>query len=134
MNPSQPSAGPPTPATGQSGEALERLRRAVAAAAHARNLELTNEAIRQSVARTLAETAALRAETRPILEMLREDVCGYVRALRAAGEPPERVLRLVKTAVEPELVAGSLAGRDPDWERVLLQDVVTWCIDEYFAA
>ena len=114
-------------------ECETRLKRAIAAVAHARHLELDIEALRQAAARTREETLAVRAETRAILEMLREDVCGYVRALRSAGEPPERVLRLVKNAVEPELAAGRI-GRDPEWERVLLQDVVTWCLDEYFAA
>ena len=59
---------------------------------------------------------------------LRLEVSRYTRALRADGQPPERVLALVKQAVEPALVGRSTERRE------VLESVVRWFVEAYYAA
>lgn len=60
-------------------------------------------------------------------DVLREAICDFVRELKGRELPPERVLVIVKGVV-------SAARLDDDWDaqRRLLQQVITWCIDEYY--
>jgi len=59
---------------------------------------------------------------------LRREVSRYTRALRADGQPPERVLALVKQAVEPALLGRSVERRE------VLESVVRWFVEAYYAA
>jgi len=61
-------------------------------------------------------------------EVMRRDVEGLARVLRESGEPPERALVLVKNAMEP-LVAAA-----PEDREIVLQQVVRWFVDSYYAA
>ncbi|GLC25123.1 hypothetical protein rosag_16360 [Roseisolibacter agri] len=71
----------------------------------------------------LQQSLALRAQ-------LRASVTAYARHLRADGEPPQRMLVLVKSAMReatpPEL--------DPYDARALMEDVVRWSIEAYYHA
>ena len=55
-------------------------------------------------------------------------VCEYVRARKAVGDPPERVLTSLKTLVRAA-VGPTLARRDIDG---LVERTVQWCIEEYY--
>jgi hypothetical protein len=48
--------------------------------------------------------------------------------LRALGEPPERTLVVVKTAFS------EAAPRQDDNNRAVLEDIVKWVVDAYYAA
>ena len=63
-----------------------------------------------------------RAETSEV----HEQVCNVVRDLKAAGELPERVIVIIRHAARDEKIDGAGDG--------LLNDVVKWCIAEYFGA
>jgi hypothetical protein len=73
--------------------------------------------------RMVQESDALRAQ-------LRASVAAYARRLKAEGQPPERMLVLVKTAVRdavpPEFDAVEV--------RELLEDVVRWSVEAYYDA
>jgi hypothetical protein len=71
--------------------------------------------------RALRESHGLRAE-------LRAAVTAYVRHLRREGEPPQRMLVLVKDAVGDSLPT----QLDQTDRRALLADVVRWSIAAYY--
>lgn len=59
-------------------------------------------------------------------------ICDLVRDLKGAGLPPERVLIRVK-----QVVAGAWSehrSRESDYEQRFLQQLITWCIEEYYRA
>lgn len=56
------------------------------------------------------------------------EVCAYVRACRAAGLPPERVLVAVKAVAAESGLTPQRAGEPPG----PLEWVVRWCIEEYY--
>ena len=118
-----PIRGAPSPADG------DELRRRLAEA-RGRTQELishyvdccsrlTTELTRQR------EIAAARAEIRSELSA---SVARYAILLRALGEPPERTLVVVKTAFS------EAAPRQDDNNRAVLEDVVKWVVDAYYAA
>ena len=82
--------------------------------------------------RLLAAARQLVAAERPAADdaevPLRLEVSRYTRALRADGQPPERVLALVKQAVEPALLGRSTERRE------VLESVVRWFVEAYYAA
>ena len=81
--------------------------------------------------RLLEAARRLVAADRPAAEAelpLRLEVSRYTRALRADGQPPERVLALVKQAVEPALLGRSTERRE------VLESVVRWFVEAYYAA
>jgi hypothetical protein len=57
---------------------------------------------------------------------LHEQVCNVVRDLRAAGELPERVIVIIRQTAREEKIDDAGDG--------LLDEVVKWCIAEYFGA
>lgn len=59
---------------------------------------------------------------------LRARVHAYTRELRDDGVPPERVLALVKTAVTPAFTVPRGERRE------LMELVVHWCVEAYYAA
>ena len=59
---------------------------------------------------------------------LSASVARYAVLLRAIGEPPERALVLIKTAFS------EAAPRQDDDHRAMLEDVVKWVVDAYYAA
>lgn len=60
---------------------------------------------------------------------MRAAIQGYARSLRRQGIPPERVLVLLKDAVQTGLAGSPL---DEPLAESLLHDGVEWCIDAYF--
>jgi hypothetical protein len=86
----------------------------------------TGDHVRNTLRRAPAAilvSVALRAE-------LRASVTAYVRRLRADGEPPQRMLVLVK-----ETLADAFPSElDPTERRVLQADVIRWSIDAYYQA
>jgi hypothetical protein len=71
------------------------------------------------------EAAAVRAEIRSELS---ESVIRYAILLRALGEPPERTLVVIKTAFS------EAAPHQDDDNRAVLEDIVKWVVDAYYAA
>jgi hypothetical protein len=88
---------------------------------------------RSLLARTTAlvsgATSPVQAST-PLRAELRASVTAYVRHLRDDGVPPERMLVLVKTAMR-ESTPSELDSQEA---RTLLEDVVRWSVDAYYAA
>lgn len=70
-----------------------------------------------------------RAAAGPHREALRDSVRAYARQLRAEAVPPQRMLVLVKG----EVAAAAPGACDGDDRRTLLEDVVRWSIDAYYA-
>ena len=60
-------------------------------------------------------------------EVVREASCTFVRELKAEGSAPERVLVDVKN-----VIAAADTNHDSDQQRRFLQQVITWCIEEYY--
>ena len=87
------------------GDVAERAERAIAAYFHTH----------------LADTDALRSA-----------VCDYVAALRAEGAEPQQMLVAVKRLVGRAWPAGWRA--DAEQQRALGEQVVRWCIEEYYRA
>jgi hypothetical protein len=76
--------------------------------------------------RTFASIAGHAAlVSRAEVALLREQATDVVHDLKNAGELPERVIVIVRHAARDEKIDG--AGD------LLLDDVVNWCIAEYFA-
>jgi hypothetical protein len=59
---------------------------------------------------------------------LSASIARYAVLLRALGEPPERALVLVKTAFS------EAAPHQDDDSRAVLEDIVKWVVDAYYAA
>jgi hypothetical protein len=76
-----------------------------------------------------AAHAAAIAESQAARDRLREILCQWVRDLRHAGAPPEAMLVEVKSVVR----AGSSPGASTRDLQALLDEVVPWCIDAYYA-
>jgi hypothetical protein len=88
-----------------------------------RYLELTAHSV-QAIAASLAEREKHEADR----AALGASVTRYALLLRALGEPPERTLVLIKSAF-------SEAAPQPDAShRAMLEQVVRWAVDAYYAA
>jgi hypothetical protein len=109
------------------GQTLARARAAILSAqAHmgrSQSLLARAQLLVGASARNVQESADLR-------ELLHASVAAYARRLKAEGQPPERMLVLVKSAVReavpPELDAVEV--------RELVEDVVRWSVEAYFEA
>jgi hypothetical protein len=77
---------------------------------------------------TMEASAELRAMARTLREQLRDSVRTYAVELRRDDVLPERVIVLMKSAV-----GDSDALRDQN-HRAVLEDVVRWAVDAYYAA
>ena len=108
-------------------QTLERARATIRAAHALRgrsySLLARSETLVGVSERMVQESDALRAQ-------LRASVAAYARRLKAEGQPSERMLVLVKTAVReavpPEFDAVEV--------RELLEDVVRWSVEAYYDA
>ncbi|HKG95278.1 MAG TPA: hypothetical protein VKA84_25390 [Gemmatimonadaceae bacterium] len=109
------------------------LTRSAAALARAQALSVRHRALRESTTAAMQDNRGARDEAQRARDGLREAVCRYVAVLREDGAPPERVVTLVKSATSPELSAPAVGG-DAQASRVLLAEVVSWCIDAYYVA
>jgi DNA-binding response OmpR family regulator len=113
-------------------QSVGRYAVAAAAAAAARAHALADRAA-EIKARSItprAEYEATLADCRRSYGELREAIIAYTRELRGAGVPPDRVLEMVKTAVESEATE---ARANVEFRRAL-DDAVEWCLQAYYAA
>lgn len=119
------SANPPGDSE-QQRHLLDRLTAAVlqAKAATERYVQIGREC-----ARTVDEARELRAAAHEVRDELRSVVTAYVAVLRTNGDPPERVVRLVKDAVDESSLMLPL-----DEHQALREEVVRWAVDAYYAA
>jgi hypothetical protein len=126
----------PTPAFGTQAisNTGEHPAFAAAIAAHAHSQALAAE-----LASVRDSTRVLREERRQLLESCRAGrvemrlaIEQYVKTLRQGGVPPERAVRLLKSAIEDGL--GSLEGREAPDSADLIGDGVRWGIEAYYAA
>ena len=107
----------------------EELRRRVAEA-RARTQELIGHYV-QTCARLNTELTRRReaaVERDAIRTELSASVARFAVVLRALGEPPERALVLIKTAFS------EAAPHQDDDNRAVLEDIVKWVVDAYYAA
>ena len=98
--------------------------------ARARTQELIGDYVR-TCARVNTELTRRReaaAERERIRAELRASVARFALLLRALGEPPERTLVLIKTAFS------EAAPHQDDDNRAVLEDIVKWVVDAYYAA
>lgn len=96
-----------------------------AAIARAREVAETSQRLRDEALRLVAGTETLAAG---YVDVMRRDVEGLARVLRESGAPPERALVLIKDAVEP------LVDAVPDDREGVLEQIVRWFVDSYYAA
>ena len=80
--------------------------------------------IRTEIARRREELATLER----IRAELNASVTRYAHLLRALGEPPERALVVIKVAFS------EAAPHQDDDNRAVLEDIVRWAVDAYYAA
>jgi len=85
--------------------------------------------IRRDCDVTLGESRELLAASRDLREQLRHVVTSYVSMLRLDGTPPERVIVQVKTAME-----SCALQLDARRRRQVMEEVVRWAVDAYYAA
>ena len=91
--------------------------------ATSRSLLVRASALVSGATSLVQASATLRAE-------LRDSVTAYVRHLRDDGVPPERMLVLVKSALRES----TPLELDALEARALMEDVVRWSVDAYYAA
>jgi hypothetical protein len=77
---------------------------------------------------TIEASQELRAAAETLREQLRDSVRTYARELRRDEVLPERVIVLMKSAI-----GESDEVRDQN-HRAVLEDVVRWAVDAYYAA
>ncbi|MDQ6717504.1 MAG: hypothetical protein M3Z17_04030 [Gemmatimonadota bacterium] len=66
------------------------------------------------------------------IAILRRTISEFTKAMRDAGEPPERVLVTLKSTIGIGTLPPLSRGH-PDWAGFLLREKMsTWCIHEYF--
>ena len=99
--------------------------RATHAIEMSRALGRQQDALLETARAFMAEQRALRTSSH---ELLRDHVVRYTGALRAQGEPPERALVLMKAVIEPVLQGA------PQDRRAVMETVVRWCVEAYYAA
>jgi hypothetical protein len=79
----------------------------------------------------MEEQQALRTACRERRETLRATVYRSTKALRDAGEPPDRAIVLVKTAVREATADQNAHAGEVD---ALVDSATQWCIEAYYAA
>lgn len=99
-----------------------REAREAAAAAAARY-----QALRERYDLQVRLRAERQNDERAARAQLRESIVSYVAILRRDNTPPERMLTLVKSAVGD-------AATDPLLRRQLLDEIVRWAVEAYYAA
>jgi len=104
-------------------------RRLAAASVAARTATERYVEIRRKCESTVEESRELLDVSRELREQLRHVVTSYVSILRLDGTPPERVILQVKTAVE-----SCNLSLDARRQRHLMDEVVRWAVDAYYAA
>ncbi|MDF1504413.1 hypothetical protein [Roseisolibacter sp. H3M3-2] len=108
-------------------QTLERARAAIrsskAQTLRSRLVLANAEALAGASQRSIEASLALRAQ-------LRASITAYVHRLRAEGEPPQRMLVLVKTAMRE----GTPPELDVFEARELMSDAVRWSIVAYYQA
>ena len=128
-------AGPGTAGQSHRAALLARASLAVrrAHAAHADEQELL-AALAEATMLELEERARRDAE-RAARDELEADVRRFAKRLRRDGAPPERGVRQIKSAVEPEVFSSTRGhdGADVEWRRALVGDVVRWFVESYYA-
>jgi hypothetical protein len=111
-------------------DARALLGRAVEAIAQAREHKQRSDEILRTSAEHVVWSDHLIGESRLIAERLHETVATIATQLRTNGAPPEKVLTLLKSFVidaEADRLEGAVA-------RSLIEDVVRWGIEGYYAA
>lgn len=112
-------------AHGAEGHALMTRLAAATIAAHEATERYVE--IRRQCDLSLGEVRKVVAASKELREQLRAVVSSYVSMLRRDGVPPERVVVLVKGAVE------STRGEvDPQSRHAILDEVVGWAVNAYF--
>lgn len=84
--------------------------------------------VRRQCQLTVESSHELLAMTQALRDQLQDSVATYTMVLRADRVLPERVIVLMKSAV-----GESDALRD-QYHRALVEDVVRWAVDAYYAA
>ena len=84
--------------------------------------------IRRQCQLTIQASQELRAAAQALRDQLRDSVRTYARELRRDEVLPERVIVLMKSAIRE-----SDAVRDQN-HRAVVEDVVRWAVDAYYAA
>jgi len=105
------------------------LSRAVAAIAKAQEQNIRSARLLSQAQDRLNWAERLLGEA-SIIDSLRDAVGALARSERMKGEPPERVILLLKRLT---VQAGGEQLEAPDG-RMLVEDVVRWGIDAYYAA
>ena len=120
------SFGAPTPDQEYRRALTQRL---AAASVAARSATERYVEIRRQCDATVAESRELLEVSRELREQLRHVVASYVSILRLDGTPPERVIVQVKTAVD-----SCYQSLDAKRRRQVMEEVVRWAVDAYYAA
>ena len=127
---------PPTPAAGirtiRHSGSHPTVIAAIAAQVHAQELVVELTAVRDATRALGDERKALLASCRQGRMEMRVAVQQYVKTLKRGGVPPERVVALLKIAIEDGL--GGLSARDVPGNEDLIDDGVRWGIEAYYAA
>jgi hypothetical protein len=118
-----PPRDPPLGSREHIQQTLKRARAAIEASKARRSQS-------QALIARADTTERLWYESNALCAQLHVSVTAYVRSLRDDGTPPERMVVLVKTAVQ-EVAAAELDAIDG---RSLMEDVVRWSIDAYYDA
>lgn len=118
-----PSHGLPSAVDG------EELRRRLGEA-RARTQKLISDYVVSCVRlnREIARRREVAADRDQIRSELGACVARYALLLRAMGEPPERTLVMIKTAFN------EAAPHQNDDNRAVLEDIVKWVVNAYYAA
>lgn len=110
----------------------------VAGVARERARELTVTALRLllDLDASPEEMASRRARAASIRDELREIVDTHARTMRAMGEPPERVIIVIKAVVDSAVSHLCQEGKSSPqlWDTDLRTDVVQWTIAAYYDA
>lgn len=105
------------------------LSRAVAAIAMAQEQSIRSARLLSRAHERLNWAERMLGEAR-IIDGLRDAIAALARSERTKGEPPEKVILLLKRLT---VQAGGEQLEPPD-ARMLVEDVVRWGIDAYYAA
>lgn len=104
---------------------------ALAPSPRTRALEAFHSELRERLSAIEARSRAALAVSERAMADLHETIRHATRAFKDAGEPPERVLSLVKAALQAELTTVHVDERSAV---AYMEDAVRWCIDAYYTA
>ena len=127
---------PPTPAQGiravRHSGSHPAVIAAIAAHVHAQELVAELMVVRDANRALIEERRVLLESCRRGREELQGAVQQYVKTLKRAGVPPERVVALLKSTIEDGL--GGVTASDVPGNEDLMGDGVRWGIEAYYAA